>query len=123
MMKTLLIVFAVLLFLLTLLSSFGGSIRPAEPFYNPIPAMNELPPPANASYSVPNPPSYDTFVDYPPTQQYEEEQYMNHPMHEKKEHMVAPSIAEMLPSQQSRVEKVNVPEPFVDMDANTGAPY
>jgi hypothetical protein len=32
-MKNILIVFAVLLFLLTLLSSFGGSIRPSEPFY------------------------------------------------------------------------------------------
>ena len=32
-MKNILIIFAVLLFLLTLLSSFGGSIRPAEPFY------------------------------------------------------------------------------------------
>lgn len=32
-MKTLLIVFAVLLLLLTLLSTFGGSIRANEPFY------------------------------------------------------------------------------------------
>lgn len=34
-MKALLIVFAVLLLLLTLLSTFGGSIRPGEPFYQP----------------------------------------------------------------------------------------
>jgi hypothetical protein len=32
-MKTLLITFAVLLLLLILLSTFGGSIRPAEAFY------------------------------------------------------------------------------------------
>lgn len=37
-MKTLLIFFIVLLFLLTLLSSFGGSIRPKEPFYDDVPA-------------------------------------------------------------------------------------
>jgi hypothetical protein len=34
-MKELLIVFAVLLLLLTLLSTFGGSIRHSEPFYAP----------------------------------------------------------------------------------------
>jgi hypothetical protein len=118
MMKTLLIVFAVLLFLLTLLSSFGGSIRPAEPFYDPIPAMNELPPPANSSYAVPNPSRYDTFVDY---QQHEEERFAEQERREQQ--AVAPSIAEMLPRHQSTVEKVSVPEPFVDMDANAGAPY
>jgi hypothetical protein len=32
--KTMLIVFAVLLFLLTLLASFGGSIKAGEPFYD-----------------------------------------------------------------------------------------
>ena len=44
-MKNLLLVFVVLLFLLTLLSSFGGSIR-TEPFYdgNP-PAITSLPTP------------------------------------------------------------------------------
>lgn len=31
--KTLLVIFAVLLLLLTLLSAFGGSVRPAEAFY------------------------------------------------------------------------------------------
>ncbi len=35
---TLLIVFAVLLLLLTLLSTFGGSIRTGEPFYEPVAA-------------------------------------------------------------------------------------
>jgi hypothetical protein len=34
-MKELLITFAFLLLLLTLLSTFGGSIRPGEPFYQP----------------------------------------------------------------------------------------
>lgn len=109
MMKTLLIVFAVLLFLLTLLSSFGGSIRPAEPFYDPIPAMNEVPPPASdmaSSYMVPNPPNYDTFVD-----------------EEQKQQPPPPSMAELLPSQPAAVEKLNVPEPFVDAIAEVGAPY
>lgn len=40
-MKTLLLVFVVLLFLLTLLSSFGGSIRTNEPFYDATPALRE----------------------------------------------------------------------------------
>lgn len=40
-MKTIVVTFAVLLFLLTLLGSFGGSIRTNEPFYNPIPAVKE----------------------------------------------------------------------------------
>jgi len=40
-MKTLLLVFVVLLFLLTLLSSFGGSIRTNEPFYDANPALKE----------------------------------------------------------------------------------
>jgi hypothetical protein len=40
-MKTILIVFAVLLFLLTLLSSFGGSIRTGEPFYDATPAVRK----------------------------------------------------------------------------------
>lgn len=40
-MKTLLIVFAVLLLLLTLLSTFGGSIRPSEPFIQEIKPRNE----------------------------------------------------------------------------------
>lgn len=35
-MKVLLIVFGILLLLLTLLSTFGGSIRPGEPFYQPM---------------------------------------------------------------------------------------
>lgn len=49
-MKNLLIIFIVLLFLLTLLSSFGGSIRHKEPFYDDSPAFvppempEELPP-------------------------------------------------------------------------------
>jgi hypothetical protein len=40
-MKTLLIVFAVLLLLLTLLSTFGGSIRPSEQFYQEPKQRNE----------------------------------------------------------------------------------
>lgn len=40
-MKTLLIVFAVLLLLLTLLSTFGGSIRPSEPFFQDAKQPNE----------------------------------------------------------------------------------
>lgn len=42
-MKTVLIVFVVLLFLLTLLTSFGGSIRrtASEPFYDSNPAVTE----------------------------------------------------------------------------------
>lgn len=35
-MKTTLIIFAVLLFLLTLLAAFGGSIRYSEPFYDTV---------------------------------------------------------------------------------------
>lgn len=35
-MKVLLIVFGILLLLLTLLSTFGGSIRSGEPFYQPM---------------------------------------------------------------------------------------
>lgn len=38
-MKTLLVTFAVLLFLLTLLSSFGGSIRVHEPYFEETPAV------------------------------------------------------------------------------------
>ena len=41
-MKSLLIIFAVLLLLLTLLSTFGGSIRPGEPFTDGIASMTGL---------------------------------------------------------------------------------
>lgn len=62
-MKTLLIVFAVLLVLLTLLSSFGGSIRTsAEPFYDATPAIvrgekreDKFPDPYSPSYNYQQP--------------------------------------------------------------------
>lgn len=40
-MKTILVTFAVLLFLLTLLGSFGGSIYTNEPFFDAVPAVKE----------------------------------------------------------------------------------
>lgn len=40
-MKTIFVTFAVLLFLLTLLGSFGGSIRTTEPFFDAVPAVKE----------------------------------------------------------------------------------
>lgn len=40
-MKTILVTFAVLLFLLTLLGSFGGAIRTNEPFFDAVPAVKE----------------------------------------------------------------------------------
>lgn len=58
-MKTTLIVFAVLLFLLVLLSSFGGSIRTNEPFYNAVPAVTSVAPPSQPPSMMPpsQPPS------------------------------------------------------------------
>jgi hypothetical protein len=57
-MKALLITFAVLLLLLTLLSTFGGSIRPGEPFYQPpleTPMMPEEDPSATKEYMYEQP--------------------------------------------------------------------
>lgn len=99
-MKTLLIVFAVLLFLLTLLSSFGGSIRSTEPFYDPVPAVRK------EEYTRPNPPSYDTFQD-------------NIALPPAEVAVPPPRVADVLPS----IEKLEVPEPFVNMEDNMGAPY
>jgi hypothetical protein len=54
--KTLLVIFAVLLLLLTLLSAFGGSIRPTETFYEePTMPMVSIPIPSESSDV--NPPS------------------------------------------------------------------
>lgn len=57
-MKTLLISFAVLLFLLTLLSSFGGSIR-TEPFYDATPAVKTTQTARNTT-TPPMPQIYDS---------------------------------------------------------------
>lgn len=59
-MKTLLISFAVLLFLLTLLSSFGGSIR-SEPFYDANPAIEPTNPTTPPTYNF-SAPSYDNTI-------------------------------------------------------------
>lgn len=42
-MKDVLIIFMILLVLLMLISTFGGSIRPTERFYQEIPTMQENP--------------------------------------------------------------------------------
>lgn len=58
-MKTIVVTFAVLLFLLTLLGSFGGSIRSAEPFYNPIPPIDEKPFLDHGKYAEPKKETYE----------------------------------------------------------------
>lgn len=141
-MKNLLIVFIVLLFLLTLLGSFGGSIRPAEPFYDGTPA-----------YTMPGAEHF--FVDAAKKkalehfyEEKEKEEAIERFYEEEKEKEVfpapgtataattgaPPSYLDATPSmtmptppstseQIAVVEKFEVPEPFMSADADVGAPF
>ena len=61
-MKVLLIVFAILLLLLTLLSTFGGSIRPNEPYYEPLTQKEKLSLPTGLPEGIPGvPPAISKF--------------------------------------------------------------
>lgn len=111
-MRTLLIVFIVLLFLLTLLSSFGGSIRHAEPFYDEMPA-EQMPSMETFEYGNPEPPTYDTFTEMPSAD-------MPPVMESYEEAPQQPSEVNML---QGGMEKLMVPEPFVDGEDAAGAPF
>ena len=140
-MKTLLIVFIVLLFLLTLLSSFGGSIRPMEPFYDSIPAFEP------ETFAVPE--KYETDDDalYNPSTEYFYEEV---PANEKKQtgagmgagmdagnssgiestEVGSPSskfstpVPEGFLEQIRGFEKFDVPEPFMnEEEATQGAPF
>ena len=114
-MKTLLIVFVVLLFLLTLLSSFGGSIRPAEPFYDATPAEKMTFVDQPYSYSNPVPPRYDTFTtDIPPAT----DMYSMPPPP-----LTEPKTVQLLGGN-DMMQKIDVPEPFVNDDQiAAGAPF
>ena len=126
-MKNLLIVFIVLLFLLTLLSSFGGSIKVSEPFYDAKPAYKSKEP---IGYDVPNPPRYATFNQ--PQQEHFYEDAQQPP--------VAPVPPAFVPESTQigsqptaltasaaetfgNLEKFDIPEPFVNSDSQTGAPF
>lgn len=130
-MKKLLLVFVVLLFLLTLLSSFGGSIRPAEPFYDTTPAV--LP----EHFELPRTPSYNTFAvgDGAREYFYEDTQPIviqppnpppsaptpPPPVVPKKEEpkiLYSPSVEKFVD-----IEKFEIPEPFVNPDSEVGAPF
>lgn len=152
-MKNLLIIFIVLLFLLTLLSSFGGSIKVSEPFYDATPAYNSI---EHFAYDVPNPPTYATFShsDEPETfyqhtpghdsdkkdlyslWKSKEERFYNEdgtsaiaapppsfvPESTQIGSQPTPLTAEVRESF-ANVQKIDIPEPFVDADTTTGAPF
>ena len=115
-MKTLLIVFAVLLLLLTLLSTFGGSIRQAEPFYAP---------PQNASGNQ------EYYYDYPkmPPNEFYDNQSPEMPVNEN---YAPPAMGVATPSGPPMIPHVSeeftgpttpslgpngTPEPFEEEDA------
>lgn len=147
-MKTLLIVFIVLLFLLTLLSSFGGSIRPKEPFYDDVPAYEP------ERFELPNPEHYETFNTnengYNPANEYFYENATGatpstspspspSPSSEAEKKEDGGVLSTEIGSPTSKVstpapegfmeliksyEKFEVPEPFMNEDhASTGAPF
>lgn len=132
-MKKLLIVFIVLLFLLTLLSSFGGSIRTAEPFYDATPAYTP------ESFEVPNPSTYET---YGSASTMDKEYFYEDPspeippatppappsfVPETPASNSKPAEKSAKPTQESFVplsmEKFDIPEPFTDLDSTVGAPF
>ena len=137
-MKNLLIVFIVLLFLLTLLSSFGGSIKVSEPFYDAKPAYKSKEP---LGYDVPNPPRYATFNQ--PTDQQEHFNEYPQPEHfyeDSTQQPAAPVPPAFVPESTQmgsqptaltasaaesfgNLEKFDIPEPFVNADIQTGAPF
>ena len=133
-MKNLLLVFVVLLFLLTLLSSFGGAIR-TEPFYDSVPAITSIPQPpvekraTSGPATVTTPTSPPIFNESPPVSA------SVVPITPSLENVPqAPSMTNMTvpPSTNNAVkvaqteepftnyEKVDVPAPFYDKDF--GAP-
>lgn len=144
-MKTLLIVFVVILFLLTLLSSFGGSIRPAEPFYDASPAQVLGVGPSKdqrLEYNSPVPPTYDTYTnDMPTYDTYTNEMptydtYVNDMPSGMNQSMppMPPGMSGMMPQGggpktvqllggSDMMQKIDVPEPFVNDDDATGAPF
>lgn len=132
--QTILVVFIVLLFLLTLLGSFGGAIRPREPFYDETPVyqpseMTSMQAPSSRSAgqptlasgymeptrtatlaptaSIPTPPPIT-----PDT-----------PKNNANPTIQAPQEEENLTERFQVVEKFEVPEAFEDFDAQLGAPF
>lgn len=122
-MKSLLITFAVLLFLLTLLSSFGGSIRSStEPFYQ---AMDEsalmrekeiLERQLNALESV------ETYYQAPESMPMMDSNipppdYMP-PDYQQQEHMTGSNVDQtQIPVTETFVsQKIDLPEPYVSTD-------
>ena len=73
-MKTLLIVFAILLFLLVCLSAFGGTISYSEPFYETSAVYNA--PQDSYNYTLP-PQQLDEPVMQPPMQQFDDQQFVD----------------------------------------------
>ena len=151
-MKSLLIVFIVLLFLLTLLSSFGGSIKTSEPFYDANPAYQPTAPP---SFDIPHPEKFETFTMNEYYNAQEKREHYN--AQEKREHAgqmdhfyedaaaASPTTPSLVPQNPQSVssqpaqttetyeekkhekfgnlEKFEIPEPFVDADSQVGAPF
>ena len=135
-MKSLLIIFIVLLFLLTLLSSFGGSIKTSEPFYDASPAFQPTAPP---SFDIPHPEKFETFT--------MNEHFNAHKMNETfyEDSAESPAVPSLVPQNPQSVssqpaqtteayeekkaemfgnlEKFEIPEPFVDADSQVGAPF
>lgn len=160
-MKSLLIIFIVLLFLLTLLSSFGGSIKTSEPFYDANPAFQPTAPP---SFDIPHPEKFETFTmnEHLNAQEMNENftaQEVNEHFNAQVKHVynsqkckgkkecfyedaAVPSLVPQNPQSVSsqpaqttesyeekkvekfgNLEKFEIPEPFVDVDSQVGAPF
>lgn len=125
-MKNLLIVFIVLLFLLTLLSSFGGSIRTTEPFYDATPAYTP------ETFELPNPPTYETYTNTNNNTMNNEYFYQETgpevPTYNTYNETSEPVQQDYVPPSQESfeplpMEKFDVPEPFTDTETTVGAPF
>jgi cytoskeletal protein RodZ len=136
-MNTVLITFIVVLFLLTLLSSFGGSIRPSEPFYDEMPP--EVVPASSATETfyaeadataTPSPMTLSMqSSDVPPPPAPKEQT----PEEKAKESLLATMrevqsiTAQSVPTVDkfTNLEKfeTGIPEPFEEDDLHVGAPF
>jgi hypothetical protein len=131
-MNTVLLTFIVVLFLLTLLSSFGGSIRPSEPFYDETPVSPVLPATAETFYAEAEPSTMTLSMqssDVPPppapTVPTPEEKAKESLLATMKE--VQSIAAQSVPTVDkfTNLEKfeTGIPEPFEEEDLHAGAPF
>ena len=108
-MRTTLIMFALLLVILTLLSSFGGSIRSREPFFEEIQQDVPVSVPSGDVDTVNQVGGVDEDQYQPVTQVYDSPDDVQ----------MAPQMPSQVPVESSMVDPVTVPEPFTSDDVMT----